>query len=181
MRRMRPAWTQKGIAPRYGALPRSARGRNEHLERTHPSLTSPHRRPGRRGQDDGRMGSGSPTARRRDLARHHRRRLHAQVYPPPPHDPHLSAIAENNLTAVWANYTRLGYHRLICTNTLSTLPDPAPTFHRAMGANVCITRVLLTATDTTTHERLSSRCLFDLQWWWSNADSRSGDPAGVRA
>lgn len=60
----------------------------------------------------------------------------AQVYRPPPHDPHLSAIAERNLTAIWANYTRLGYHRLIYTNTLSTLPDTAPTFHRDMGANV---------------------------------------------
>ncbi|MFC9680406.1 hypothetical protein [Streptomyces sp. NPDC056948] len=80
-----------------------------------------------------------------------------QLYPPPEHDPHLSAITERNLKAIWTNYARLGCHRLIYTNTLSILPDTAPTFHRALGPDVRITRVLLTATDTTTHQRLTGR------------------------
>ncbi|QWB25321.1 MULTISPECIES: AAA family ATPase [Streptomyces] len=80
-----------------------------------------------------------------------------QIHPPPQHDPHLSAITERNLTAIWTNYAQLGCHRLIYTNTLSILPETAPTFHRALGPDVHITRVLLTATDTTTHQRLTAR------------------------
>ncbi|WP_413114490.1 AAA family ATPase [Streptomyces sp. CY1] len=80
-----------------------------------------------------------------------------QVHPAPEGDPHRSEITESNLTAVWANFTRRGYHRLIYTNTLSVLPETTGMFQRAMGAGVRIVRVLLTASDATARERLVRR------------------------
>ncbi|MGH3323698.1 MAG: AAA family ATPase [Streptomyces sp.] len=80
-----------------------------------------------------------------------------QVHPAPEGDPHRSAIVERNLTAVWANFAELGYRRLIYTNTLSVMPDTAGMFQRAMGAGVRIIRVLLTASDGTTADRLAAR------------------------
>ncbi|MCX4734519.1 hypothetical protein [Streptomyces sp. NBC_01363] len=80
-----------------------------------------------------------------------------QVHPAPEGDPHRSEITERNLTAVWENFTRLGYCRLIYTNTASVLPDATGMFERAMGAKVRITRVLLTASDVTAGERLVGR------------------------
>lgn len=61
------------------------------------------------------------------------------------------------MTALWANYRQLGYPRLIYTNTLSVLPSTTGMFQRAMGADVRIVRVLLTADDTTAAQRLASR------------------------
>ncbi|WP_330477541.1 hypothetical protein OG301_10860 [Streptomyces platensis] len=81
----------------------------------------------------------------------------AQVHPAPEGDPHRAEIAESNLTAVWANYTRRGYRRLIYTNTVSVLPETTGMFERAMGVGVGITRVLLTASDATARERLVGR------------------------
>jgi AAA domain-containing protein len=80
-----------------------------------------------------------------------------QVHPVPEGDPHRSEITESNLTAVWANFARLGYRRLIYTNTVSVLPEVTGMFERAMGAGVRIVRVLLTASDATAGERLSGR------------------------
>jgi DNA polymerase III delta prime subunit len=80
-----------------------------------------------------------------------------QVYPAPEGDPHGSKLVERNLTAVWANFVQCGYRRLIYTNTLSVLPGTAGMFERAMGADVRIVRVLLTASDTTVGERLAGR------------------------
>lgn len=80
-----------------------------------------------------------------------------QVHPAPTGDPHRSGIAEHNLTAVWGNYAALGHRRLVYTNTLSVLAETAGTFQRAMGADVRIVRVLLTATDETTERRLRGR------------------------
>ncbi|MDN3246069.1 putative kinase [Streptomyces sp. DSM 42143] len=80
-----------------------------------------------------------------------------QVHPAPEGDPHRSGITESNLTAVWANYARLGHRRLIYTNTLSVLPEAADMFRRAMGAQVRIVRVLLTASDDTALARLTGR------------------------
>ncbi|GAA5193969.1 hypothetical protein GCM10023322_57180 [Rugosimonospora acidiphila] len=80
-----------------------------------------------------------------------------QVHPAPDGDPDRSKIAERNVTAVWVNYRLLGYRRLIYTNTLSVLPVTTGMFERAMGADVRIVRVLLTAQDTTVAERLASR------------------------
>ncbi|MEU5273831.1 nucleoside/nucleotide kinase family protein [Streptomyces hygroscopicus] len=80
-----------------------------------------------------------------------------QVHPAPEGDPHRSEITEVNLTAVWANFTRRGYRRLIYTNTVSVLPEATGMFQRAMGADVRMIRVLLTASDATARERLVRR------------------------
>lgn len=80
-----------------------------------------------------------------------------QVYPAPHGDPHASKLVERNLTAIWANFARLGYRRLIYTNTLSVIPQMAGMFQRAMGSDVLIVRVLLTASDATAGERLTGR------------------------
>ncbi|MET7574393.1 hypothetical protein ABZT04_38840 [Streptomyces sp. NPDC005492] len=80
-----------------------------------------------------------------------------QVHPAPDGDPHRAAIGEANLTAVWGNYAALGYRRLVYTNTVSVLGEAAGQFRRAMGADVRIVRVLLTASDTTASVRLNGR------------------------
>ncbi|MFG3207317.1 AAA family ATPase [Streptomyces sp. NPDC048192] len=80
-----------------------------------------------------------------------------QVHPAPEGDPDRSEITERNLTAVWANYARLGYRRLVYTNTVSVLPEAAAMFKRAMGADLRIVRVLLTASDATAAQRLTAR------------------------
>jgi hypothetical protein len=80
-----------------------------------------------------------------------------QVFPAPVGDPDGSRLVERNLTDVWANFARLGYRRLIYTNTLSVLPRTAGMFERAMGADVRVVRVLLTASDATVGQRLTRR------------------------
>ncbi|MEV5599671.1 AAA family ATPase [Streptomyces sp. NPDC052496] len=80
-----------------------------------------------------------------------------QVHPAPEGDPHRAEITESNLTAVWANFARRGYRRLVYTNTASVLPETTGMFERAMGTGVRIVRVLLTASDTTARERLVRR------------------------
>lgn len=80
-----------------------------------------------------------------------------QVHPAPEGDPDRSRITESNLTAVWANFARHGYRRLIYTNTVSVLPESADMFLRAMGERTRIIRVLLTASDSTARERLTGR------------------------
>jgi hypothetical protein len=80
-----------------------------------------------------------------------------QVHPAPAGDPHRTEITESNLTAVWANFAHRGYRRLIYTNTVSVLPEATGMFERAMGAEVRIIRVLLTASDATARERLLGR------------------------
>lgn len=79
------------------------------------------------------------------------------VHPAPEGDPNRTEITESNLTAVWANYAELGYRRLIYTNTMSVLPETTGMFERAMGAEVGLVRVLLTASDATARERLVGR------------------------
>lgn len=80
-----------------------------------------------------------------------------QVHPAPEGDPHREKITEINLTAVWANFARRGYRRLVYTNTASVLPEATGMFERAMGPGVGIVRVLLTASDETARERLVGR------------------------
>lgn len=80
-----------------------------------------------------------------------------QVHPAPEGDPHREEITETNLTAVWANFARRGYRRLVYTNTASVLPEATGMFERAMAAGVRIVRVLLTASDETARERLVGR------------------------
>ncbi len=80
-----------------------------------------------------------------------------QVHPAPAGDPHRAAIAERNLTAVWRNYAELGYRRLVFTHTVCVLEEAAGSFRRAMGDDVRLVRVLLTATDETAGRRLTGR------------------------
>ncbi|WP_189305580.1 hypothetical protein [Streptomyces albospinus] len=80
-----------------------------------------------------------------------------QVHPAPEGDPHRTEIVESNLSAVWANFAQRGYRRLIYTNTVSVLPEATGMFERAMGADVRIVRVLLTASDATARKRLMGR------------------------
>ncbi|MFC7986395.1 hypothetical protein [Streptomyces sp. NPDC057336] len=80
-----------------------------------------------------------------------------QVHPAPEGDPRRSRITESNLTAVWANYARLGHRRMVYTNTVSVLPEAEGMFRRAMGADVRLVRVLLTASDATAGVRLTGR------------------------
>ncbi len=80
-----------------------------------------------------------------------------QAHPAPEGDPHRRKIAECNLTALWSNYAELGYRRLIYTQTVSVLAENEGMFRRAMGANVRIVRVVLTASDATARDRLTGR------------------------
>lgn len=80
-----------------------------------------------------------------------------QAHPAPEEDPHRRKLTERNLTAVWANFAELGYRRLIYTNTVSVLDESTGMFQRAMGTDVRIVRVLLTASDVTAGERLAGR------------------------
>ncbi|MGI5200379.1 AAA family ATPase [Spirillospora sp. CA-108201] len=80
-----------------------------------------------------------------------------QVHPAPQGDPDRSKITESNLAAVWANFARSGYRRLVYTNTLSVLPETTGMFQRALGVEARIVRVLLTASDSTICERLARR------------------------
>ncbi|MEU6814131.1 AAA family ATPase [Streptomyces sp. NPDC046860] len=81
----------------------------------------------------------------------------AQAHPAPEGDPRRTKITERNLTALWSNYAELGYRRLIYTHTVSVLPENEGIFQRAMGAEVRIVRVVLTASDTTVRARLTGR------------------------
>ncbi|MGW7135070.1 AAA family ATPase [Streptomyces xanthophaeus] len=80
-----------------------------------------------------------------------------QAHPAPEGDPRRRRIAERNLTALWSNYAELGYRRLIYTHTVSVLAENEGMFQRAMGADVRIVRVVLTASDATARERLTGR------------------------
>ncbi|WP_037905906.1 AAA family ATPase [Actinacidiphila yeochonensis] len=80
-----------------------------------------------------------------------------QAHPAPAGDPDRSRITERNLTSVWGNYAQLGYRFLVCTDTVSVLPEATAMFERAMGAGVRIVRVLLTASDATAGERPAAR------------------------
>ncbi|MGI5373023.1 hypothetical protein ACQEV2_01910 [Streptomyces sp. CA-251387] len=79
------------------------------------------------------------------------------VHPAPDGDAHRAGITERNLAAVWANYAELGHRRLVYTNTVSVLDEATPMFRRAMGDDVRLVRVLLTATDETAERRLFGR------------------------
>jgi predicted kinase len=65
------------------------------------------------------------------------------------------ALAEANLAAIWANYRALGHHRLVYVNTVSVLERDM--IRRALGGEVAITGVLLTAGDAVIEGRLGQR------------------------
>lgn len=71
---------------------------------------------------------------------------------PPPWE---HGLAEQNLAAMWRNYRALGCRRVIYTNTVSVLH--ARELARALGTEVLITAVLLTAGDATIRARLAAR------------------------
>ncbi|MEV6131432.1 hypothetical protein AB0M05_32295 [Streptomyces violaceusniger] len=97
-----------------------------------------------------------------------------QVHPAPEGDPRRAEITESNLIAVWTNYAHRGYRRLIYTNTLSVVPETTGMFERAMGSGVRIVRVLLTATDTTTRERLERREIgSELETEWESSTRKA--------
>lgn len=80
-----------------------------------------------------------------------------QIHPAPEGDPDRAAITERNLASIGENYTALGQHRLVYTNTVSILD--LPLIHRAMGGDdpMRTTCVLLTACEETVRERLARR------------------------
>ncbi|WP_314146272.1 adenylyl-sulfate kinase [uncultured Leifsonia sp.] len=64
-------------------------------------------------------------------------------------------LAEQNLAAMWKNYRRAGYRRLIYTNTVSVLQmEPLVA---ALGGTVRSVGVLLTASDESARSRLALR------------------------
>jgi hypothetical protein len=71
---------------------------------------------------------------------------------PPPWE---HALAERNLAAIAENYRRLGYHRLVYSNTVSVLESES--LVRAVGGEVRVVGVLLAATDETVRGRLARR------------------------
>jgi hypothetical protein len=73
------------------------------------------------------------------------------AYPPP----WEANLAEQNLAAMWSNYRRLGYRRLIYTNTVSVLETGK--LGAAMSDEPVITAVLLGASDEVTDGRLRQR------------------------
>lgn len=73
------------------------------------------------------------------------------VYPPV----EGSSLAEANLRAIWRNYRALGHDRMVYVNTVSVLESAM--ILRAVGQDVGITGVLLTASDDTATERLRAR------------------------
>jgi ABC-type glutathione transport system ATPase component len=75
---------------------------------------------------------------------------------PAPHLAHpLARLAERNLAAMWANYSELGYRRLVLTNTVAVLF--AADLAAAMGDDPRVVSVLLRANDATTRARLGGR------------------------
>ena len=64
-------------------------------------------------------------------------------------------LAEQNLGAMWANYRRAGYRRLVFTNTVSVVRLDVLT--ATLGGDVHATAVLLTASDRTARARLATR------------------------
>lgn len=66
-----------------------------------------------------------------------------------------SALAEANLAAIWRNYAAIGHRRAIYVNTVSVLE--AGMIRRALGGDIAIIGVLLTARDAAIADRLGRR------------------------
>jgi broad-specificity NMP kinase len=77
------------------------------------------------------------------------------AYPAPHEAGH--DLAGQNLAAMWGNYRRLGYQRLIFTNTAAVVT--ASQIATAMGDNPRVTSVLLRSDDATASARLAARAL----------------------
>jgi gluconate kinase len=66
-------------------------------------------------------------------------------------------LAEENLAAVWANYRRANYRRLIYTNSAAVLAPVTRSLALALGDGPTVTAVLLTADEGTLAARLRTR------------------------
>ncbi len=75
------------------------------------------------------------------------------VYP----QPTGSDLTEANLAAIWRNYRSLGHDKLIYVNTMSVLSSQW--IERALGEELDLTGILLTATDSVAGERLANRAI----------------------
>lgn len=102
---------------------------------------------------------------------------------PEPWPQHL--LAERNLAAIWRNYTELGYHKMIYTNTAAAVPDAQRTLVEALQSVTPVVRsttVLLTASDRTAAERLGQResgASLDWHLERSSTVAREFDRAGL--
>lgn len=84
------------------------------------------------------------------------------------------ALAEANLRAIWQNYRQLDYDRLIYTNTASVFPAQIEALNAALGGDVSLHAVLLTASDTEADERLARR---EIGGGWQEHAHRSREAA----
>lgn len=66
-------------------------------------------------------------------------------------------LAEANLAAMWRTYRAAGYSKLIYTNTASVRPEVINSLHAALGGDLIVHVVLLTAEDGTVATRLAQR------------------------
>lgn len=74
-------------------------------------------------------------------------------------------LAELNLAAMWANYKRAGYSRLVYVNTACVRPAVMDKLLDALGDTPVAHGVLLTASDPTAEARLAHREIgSDLDW-----------------
>lgn len=83
-------------------------------------------------------------------------------------------LAEQNLAAMWNNYRRAGYSRMVYTNTASVTVVAA--LVEAMGDEPRVTAALLTASDATAGTRLAAREIGSALKWHvnrSNAAARA--------
>src|SRR5262249_53690809 len=71
--------------------------------------------------------------------------------------PWQHGLAEQNMTAIWANYRALGYRRMIYTNTASVLEIAVSDLTAAMGDDPHVAAVLLRCSNATAHHRLRQR------------------------
>jgi thymidylate kinase len=66
-------------------------------------------------------------------------------------------LAEANLAAMWSNYKRHGYTRLLYVNTASVVAPVIEELTKAMGDTPAVTGVLLTSSDEVAAQRLAQR------------------------
>jgi predicted kinase len=79
-----------------------------------------------------------------------------RIFPAPPEDPHKTALAQRNLTAVWENLRAAGAPRLILTMVARSLERELPWVHAAVpGAQITVVR--LRTSESTLLERVRRR------------------------
>ena len=79
-----------------------------------------------------------------------------RIFPPPPDEPHKTALTERNLAAVWENLRAGGAPRLILAMVAASLERELPWVRTAVpGAEITVVR--LHASETTLLERVRRR------------------------